>query len=330
MRPRGIQRHCGPILARLATARRVTTEERFRALADASSRSGGPPIPFLRFRRNQLDLILTQAEIDLRGKTVLEIGGGVSGQSFLMAGLADRVICSDLLDMTTIHGGDLSKAAAFARADPERRLTYVCARAEQLPFGDRSVDVVFSSFVFEHVGDRDVAAAEMLRVLKPGGAAIVNVPSTWEPIFRVGWFAFTVLPRQLIKAALAWTGLVPTARFRRPPPPRPTSVAAVRAWASSELTYAPHGTYPDHLTEIRRSRPAFWDQLFERCGFRVERRFAVAVENFAFFSERATAWFQERLMPFVARQGRTPLVIALASSYCVVLRKPSSVPTTDA
>ena len=48
--------------------------------------------------------------------------------------------------------------------------------ARKMPFADASFDVVFASLSLHHMGDnsdRQRAASEMLRVLKPGGAILI-------------------------------------------------------------------------------------------------------------------------------------------------------------
>jgi SAM-dependent methyltransferase len=50
------------------------------------------------------------------------------------------------------------------------------ADATKLDFGDNSFDMVVANHVLEHIGDDLVAMAEMFRVLKPRGTAILQVP----------------------------------------------------------------------------------------------------------------------------------------------------------
>ncbi len=45
-----------------------------------------------------------------------------------------------------------------------------------LPFGDASFDLVICAEVLEHLADEKTAAAEIIRVLKPGGTLVVSVP----------------------------------------------------------------------------------------------------------------------------------------------------------
>jgi len=48
-----------------------------------------------------------------------------------------------------------------------------------MTFDDASVDVVISNHVLEHVPDDRKAIAEIYRVLKPGGFALLTVPQNW-------------------------------------------------------------------------------------------------------------------------------------------------------
>jgi SAM-dependent methyltransferase len=47
---------------------------------------------------------------------------------------------------------------------------------QSLPFGDAEFDLIVCNHVLEHVSDVGAAAAEMYRVLKPGGRAICQTP----------------------------------------------------------------------------------------------------------------------------------------------------------
>lgn len=62
-------------------------------------------------------------------------------------------------------GADLDPAPGLVRAD-----------LEALPFEDGAFDLVIANHVLEHVGDDARAFAEVRRVLRPGGAAILQVP----------------------------------------------------------------------------------------------------------------------------------------------------------
>lgn len=56
---------------------------------------------------------------------------------------------------------------------------FVVAPGGQLPLPAESVDIIVSDFVFEHIEDPAKAAAELDRVLAPGGWICVRTPNRW-------------------------------------------------------------------------------------------------------------------------------------------------------
>ena len=68
-------------------------------------------------------------------------------------------------------------ALALCRRRGARELIQHDVASSPWPIGDRAFDVVTALDVIEHVDDDAGCLAEIARVLKPGGVAIVNVPS---------------------------------------------------------------------------------------------------------------------------------------------------------
>ncbi len=62
------------------------------------------------------------------------------------------------------------------------------AAAEHLPYGSGRFDTVLSNEVLEHVQDDRLALHEMVRVLKPGGRAVIFCPNRWYPFETHGHF----------------------------------------------------------------------------------------------------------------------------------------------
>jgi ubiquinone/menaquinone biosynthesis C-methylase UbiE len=297
-----------------------TSPGTFGRLLATAQQVGGPPASFLAYRRNQLDLALAGAGVRIQG-IVVEIGGGVSGQAVLLSEHSSMVVCTDLPAIESSHGGEIALAAALAKSAP--RVKFVAARAEALPFASGSVDLVFSSYVFEHIDDRHAAVGEIYRILRPGGHSIATVPNRMEPIQRAVRFYVLDAPKQLIKSALVWSGV---ARFLgislRRPPGAPRSLREALRQVRSYMTYPPHGAYPDRMTEIMQSSPRIWDELFESQGLEVVRRFTIGFEDYlGLFNDRLTLWWQRRLMGAIRRYGHHPLARALGHSYCIVARK---------
>lgn len=64
----------------------------------------------------------------------------------------------------------------YITADIESPLAKVKMDIHQIPFEENEFDVIFCNHVLEHVRDDKLAMKEMLRVLKPSGWAILQVP----------------------------------------------------------------------------------------------------------------------------------------------------------
>jgi SAM-dependent methyltransferase len=69
---------------------------------------------------------------------------------------------------------------------------------QPLPFEDGEFDMIVSDFVFEHVRDPALVAAELQRVLKPGGWLFVRTPNKWGYVAIVA----SMVPNRLHSAVL--------------------------------------------------------------------------------------------------------------------------------
>lgn len=107
--------------------------------------------------------------------TVLDIGTG-NGALAYMANEYSRAQGKDFV----VHASDAAKIdpiAMFAKqADIVKSLQKIQFHSEtateKLPFTDASIDLVTSQFAFEY-GELRASLAEVMRVLKPGGAAVL-------------------------------------------------------------------------------------------------------------------------------------------------------------
>lgn len=93
----------------------------------------------------------------------LDVGAAGGGNTRVLSALGWRVLA---LEFTT-------DGAQVAR---ERGLEVVRADAQRLPIADRSLDLVTALDVLEHLPDDERAAAEVHRVLRPGGTLVAAVP----------------------------------------------------------------------------------------------------------------------------------------------------------
>lgn len=90
-------------------------------------------------------------------------------------GCGTGALAAELTRLGAVHGLDVSaEAIRFAR---RRALERLCVgSAERLPYAADVFDAVAAVDVVEHVDDRS-ALAEIVRVLRPGGLALLHVPA---------------------------------------------------------------------------------------------------------------------------------------------------------
>lgn len=98
------------------------------------------------------------------GMRLLDVGTGSGGSVAIPAAQRGaRVVGSDI---TSTHFDDARRRAADAGVEVE----WVEADALELPFADASFDRVCSTFGHMFAPDHELAASELIRVCKPGGA----------------------------------------------------------------------------------------------------------------------------------------------------------------
>jgi demethylmenaquinone methyltransferase/2-methoxy-6-polyprenyl-1,4-benzoquinol methylase len=128
-----------------------------------------------------------------RGGAVLDVAGGTADLARLFT---DRVGPSGSVILTDVNAAML-RAGRDRLLDEARLVPAVQCNAEALPFPARSFDCVCIGFGLRNVTRKDVALAEMRRVLRPGGVALVLEFSQVAEPFRSAydWYSFNVLPR---------------------------------------------------------------------------------------------------------------------------------------
>ncbi len=133
------------------------------------------------------------------GDRVLDVACG-TGVAAITARLAGANVAG--LDLTPELLEEAKVIAAAADADG---IEWRQGDAEQLPYADQSFDVVVSSFGHMFAPRPDLATAEMLRVLRPGGRIAFT---TWPPEHATGAMFRTIAkhapPPSGIPSPLEW------------------------------------------------------------------------------------------------------------------------------
>lgn len=130
---------------------------------------------------------------------VLDVASGTGVVALAAARRGAHVTASDLTPELLEHACENAKLAGA-------KIDFVEADVEEMPFADASFDVVLSQYGHMFAPRPQIAIAEMLRVLKPGGTIAF---STWPPELYTGRM-FGIIARYL------------------PPPPAP--IASPAQW----------------------------------------------------------------------------------------------------
>ncbi|MDH4449063.1 MAG: bifunctional demethylmenaquinone methyltransferase/2-methoxy-6-polyprenyl-1,4-benzoquinol methylase UbiE [Rhodoferax sp.] len=127
------------------------------------------------------------------GDKALDIAGGTGDLAMAFAkkvGASGQVVHTDINEAMLSTGRNRLLDAGIVLP------TAVCD-AEKLPFPDNYFHVVSVAFGLRNMTHKDVALAEMRRVLRPGGKLLVlEFSKVAPPLERVyDWYSFKVLPR---------------------------------------------------------------------------------------------------------------------------------------
>jgi SAM-dependent methyltransferase len=132
------------------------------------------------------------------GSRVLDVAGGTGNAAIAAARCGCHVTCTDYVPALLERGRERARAERL-------EIEFETADAEALPYGDGDYDAVLSVFGTMFAPDQPRAAAELVRVCRPGGLIAL---ASWTPEGFLGeWFRTTaahVPPPAGVASPLRW------------------------------------------------------------------------------------------------------------------------------
>lgn len=127
-----------------------------------------------------------------RGDRVLDVAGGTAD---LALAFARKVGDDGEVWLTDINQAMLSRGRDRL-LDHGHALPVAQCDAEKLPFPSNHFDCVTVAFGLRNMTHKDVAIAEMTRVLRPGGRLLIlEFSKVWKPLTRAyDFYSFRILP----------------------------------------------------------------------------------------------------------------------------------------
>ena len=115
----------------------------------------------------------------LKGRLILDLGGGLGLNAILLARAGARVVIADLSRARLREARKLIESLGLLS-----QVQFVCCAAEELPFRDGVFDGQITKSVLIHT-DLPRAAAELHRTLAPNGRAAFIEPLTGNPFVNL-------------------------------------------------------------------------------------------------------------------------------------------------
>ena len=240
----------------------------------------------------------TATPINLRKRIayLAEVAGAPRGSRFVDCGCGRGEYVASLADAGAIAFGVEIEAAKLRDAATGRAAARVArGDIQRLPFADGGFDLALVNEVLEHVPDDLGGLREVLRVLRPGGRAVVFSPNRLYPFETHG--VFLRGSRRLVSHAVPGIPWLPLPLGRR----------FFHYWARNYWPW-----------ELRR--------LARRAGFEVVRT-GYVWQTFENISGRQPPWMRRAsgaLRALAAMFERLPLLRAFGVSQALVLRRPEA------
>lgn len=197
---------------------------------------------------------------------VLELGSGIGYHSAFLSKISKEVIATDLAsERGHSHTPGLDLTKEFLKELKIDNVTLKDADAEDLPFADNSFDLVFSTYVFQYIPDKEKAIREINRVLKPGGLHVAILPTSMDRFWTFFSFYTYIAKRSFYHLLIR--------PFKRPESSN-VEENTVEARSTGKtfgslksFPFPPSDTGLDHyLVEMKKRFPLEWRKIFLSSG----------------------------------------------------------------
>jgi malonyl-CoA O-methyltransferase len=137
------------------------------------------------------DRILERLElVKLQPTTILDIGAGtgVGTQALRARYKNSRVIAFDLAPNMLLQARQRGSWLERCKSEWLNKRGFICGDAENLPFAEHSIDLIYSNATLQWCADLDQTFTEFKRVLRPGGLLMFSTfgPDTLKEL-RDSW-----------------------------------------------------------------------------------------------------------------------------------------------
>jgi SAM-dependent methyltransferase len=126
-----------------------------------------------RMVREITGIFATDGGSDLTGKRILEVGAGTGRDAVTLARAGAEVLTLDYVQGSlglTIKAADTLGVTVAP----------VCGDGTRMPFADGTFDIVFHQGLLEHFPDPLPLLRDNIRILRPGGHLVIDVPQTFH------------------------------------------------------------------------------------------------------------------------------------------------------